>query len=146
MRDAWMLSNLRKRANLYYGYATGTIWVEGETVSLQTEDGEIELDSEDSIEIYHNGQYDPYSISAVLKRKTEDGWSLFTGMEARYKKIAAEFGSRKYFYEYFSQFQTGEERNEIYKESITRIVKGSGSDRIKIQHLRNMIDAYEQSQ
>ncbi|WCK52800.1 hypothetical protein PP175_15365 [Aneurinibacillus sp. Ricciae_BoGa-3] len=140
-----MLSELRNRANLYYGYATGTIWVEGETAYLQTKDEQIQLDSDESIEIYHNGQYESYPISAVLKRKTGDGWSLFTGMEARYKKIAAEFGSRKYFYEYLSQFQAGEERDEIYTASIARIVKGSGSDRIKIQHLRNIIDAYEQS-
>jgi len=69
------------------GYTLGTLIVDGDTVALEAENGEIKLDTTYVIEVYGNGKYHPITYRQALNTMSRDGWPLYAGLEARVKGV-----------------------------------------------------------
>lgn len=67
-------------------YTLGTLIIENDTVSLETEKDEILLDDSYIIEIFDGKKYHPITYSDAVSTISNDGWPLYAGLEARVKK------------------------------------------------------------
>jgi hypothetical protein len=67
-------------------YSLGTLIMENNTVSLETENDEILLDDSYIIEVFDGKKYHPITYSDAVSTISNDGWPLYVGLEARVKK------------------------------------------------------------
>ncbi|MBB6176415.1 MULTISPECIES: hypothetical protein [Anoxybacillus] len=67
-------------------YTLGTLIVDGDTVSLETKNGEIKLDETYIIEVFDGEKYHPITYDKARNTMSSDGWPLYAGLEARAKK------------------------------------------------------------
>lgn len=66
-------------------YTLGTLIIDGDTVSLETKNGEIVLDESYVIEVFAGGKYHRITYSDAINTLSNDGWPLYAGLEARAK-------------------------------------------------------------
>lgn len=66
-------------------YTLGTLIVDGDTVSLETKNGEIVLDETYRIEVLGGGEYHQITYDQARNTMSRDGWPLYAGLEARVK-------------------------------------------------------------
>ncbi|RAK21110.1 hypothetical protein B0I26_10362 [Anoxybacillus vitaminiphilus] len=67
-------------------YTLGTLIVDGDTVSLETKQGEIVLDETYIIEVFDGEKYHPITYDQARNTMSRDGWPLYAGLEARVKE------------------------------------------------------------
>lgn len=68
------------------GFEVGTLIVDAGVVSLDTNDGMIELTADHKIEVLNGDHYLAVTLDDCLSRVTEgEGWPLFAGLYARIK-------------------------------------------------------------
>jgi hypothetical protein len=68
-------------------YTLGTLIVNGDTVSLETKNGDIKLEESDIIEVFAGGKYHPINYEQARNTMSRDGWPLYAGLEARVKGV-----------------------------------------------------------
>jgi hypothetical protein len=67
-------------------YTLGTLIVDGDTVSLETKNGEIVLDESYVIEVFDGEKYHQITYDQARSTISSDGWPLYAGLKARVKK------------------------------------------------------------
>ncbi len=67
-------------------YTLGTLIVDGDTVALEAENGEIVLDETYVVEVFAGGKYHPITYDQARNTMSRDGWPLYAGLEARVRK------------------------------------------------------------
>jgi hypothetical protein len=67
-------------------YTLGTLIVDGDTVALEAENGEIVLDETYVIEVFAGGKYHRITYEQARNTMSRDGWPLYAGLEARVRK------------------------------------------------------------
>lgn len=90
----FLASHIRETSDIAGGYLTGTLFVEGEAVGLQRQNGEeILLDDTYMIEVRNGDAYQQITIGDALTAKTAEGWPLYAGLYARVKKGQEEMNT-----------------------------------------------------
>lgn len=90
----FLASHIRETSDIAGGYLTGTLFVEGEAVGLQRQNGEeILLDDTYMIEVRNGDAYQQITIGDALTAKTAEGWPLYAGLYVRVKKGQEEMNT-----------------------------------------------------
>lgn len=90
----YLAAHIRETADIAGGYLTGTLFVEGEAVGLQRQNGEeILLDDTYMIEVRNGDAYQQITIGDALTAKTAEGWPLYAGLYVRVKKGQEEMNT-----------------------------------------------------
>lgn len=90
----FLASHIRETSDIAGGYLTGTLFVEGEAVGLQRQNGEeILLDDTYMIEVRNGDAYQQITIQEALTAITGEGWPLYAGLYARVKRGQEEMST-----------------------------------------------------
>ncbi|GGH83656.1 hypothetical protein JOD43_002154 [Pullulanibacillus pueri] len=127
-----MLDNFFKvAADRLDDYLTGRLFVEEGQVFLGTDGEDIALDESYSIDIQveddKGTRYVPVTYKDVLERKTDAGWHLFAGLDARVKRV--------------SDMTVGEMLG--YTNRFKNIIASKASERVKTIRLAAMMTDLE---
>lgn len=78
--------SIRNTLNHFDGWITGRTFVENGKAFLHLDNGnEIQLQQDNKIEVLAGSEYVAITLQDLLEKKTDEGWPLFAGFDARIK-------------------------------------------------------------